>query len=403
VQNYKKIFKQLIFIMGVLVLQFGCTTMPKRAGTEERLPPTDDYFYYSGKEKAGNVYCRRQHFVHPDTGKEAVLIGMIHIADVVFYEKVETICSKADLVLTEGVRGQNNLYPSALLLDYGSAVTTRMADAMGCVQQVVAFSLSTTNTVNADVTNAELSSNSTMSKELMAGLILPIGIAVIEPLNLIIQTDLVIGKVSGNNINKEAGLRHAYFSSRERHKDEERAAGKALDDSDDLFPGIIDARNEYLMSVFDQQMAKPEVQSIHIPWGANHHRDLEKRLQERGYQKTDSEWLRAIAVEDLLKGDVAPESSQNFYIPYIASAHEYNGVKGWSAVFGLISRWTTGDRSAFKLGYGYLYKSAKGEGYRSVAVLPQFFGRPLLFDYHNEPEVQQDRDKKWRFLLFFSL
>ena len=56
---------------------------------------------------------------------------------------------------------------------------------------------------------------------------------------------------------------------------------------------IISQRNQVALNVLDQQLRQPQKRNIAIFYGAAHMPDLEKHLHNRGFRKTNHQWLPA--------------------------------------------------------------------------------------------------------------
>ncbi len=56
---------------------------------------------------------------------------------------------------------------------------------------------------------------------------------------------------------------------------------------------IISQRNQVALHVLDQQLRQPQKRNIAIFYGAAHMPDLEKHLRQRGFRKTNHQWLPA--------------------------------------------------------------------------------------------------------------
>ena len=123
---------------------------------------------------------------------------------------------------------------------------------------------------------------------------------------------------------------------------------------------------------------------------------IEAGLLDRGYQRRDHRWYRAISMGEYLSGSAEPPVS-NFYVPYLVH-YRSSGQNRYLAFLGGLISFSRPRRQLWKLSllYDQLFSLSAYPGGKNVSILPRIFDLPLFMRY-NGGESQLE------FLLFFHL
>lgn len=180
-------------------------------------------------------------------GQEIYLIGMTHIGDDAYYQKVlDSIPEERTLILKEGVSDREGRLKSGL--DY-----RKVAETLGVETQPRSFPPE------------------------------------IEAKHKIVRADIDISDMDPAMIEKL----DAIGDSLDGNWDIARLLKIGKGDEGAFRNAILLARNDHLMAVFDEMAL--DFERVVIPWGALHGGDISRRLVERGYTLVHSEEMRGIA------------------------------------------------------------------------------------------------------------
>lgn len=352
--------------------------------------PVYDYSTGDGHD-AGDYYLRAEEWRSADGGQSVVLLPVVHLADAGFYAEIEQRLADADVVLNEGVGGPPALSPTSFAVEYVVGNYSRGAWLGGLVPQRLALEEGP-RSESADLDQSEFSATTSCGDALFQAAALPILILIVEPIHLLRWLEAggraLVGDLNGD----EAAFRHWLT-------DEHLGAGgeaPAPHDTDDgLLAGVISTRNARLLDRLDDCLARPGVDRIAIPWGADHMPGIAEALAERGFSRTHAEWLRAIAVAGhLLEPDGDRDGGWHAYVPYLFDAQ--HGPRGTSCGLACdaLAVASTGSRPfALDLLWGFLARVEVGaeRGDSGFSLLPTLFGRPLLFDWRQRGDSHRVR------------
>ena len=377
---------QVSFLLVSILLLASCSTeLP-----DYHEAPQDQYNYYSGGKLYGNHYCKVQKFTQEETGKTITLIGMIHIADQSFYDQVDDELDEVDVVLEEGIHGLPSFGINKYFGLYTFDIIDRLTKAQGLVSQNRALK-TRDNAKSADMSIKQFKAQGGLFTPLFQLISLPIMAVFTEPSYIYYWSKNKLLAIVDEELLKEseAQIRH----------DSLIAIDSTQEPAKVLMPGIIDARNVFLVDKAMEYLKKGDVNSIAIPWGAAHMPGVETLLLEKGFTKSDTgKWLRSIAVDEYLQTDETFTSIDSSGIPYVMMVDSYKDYFSASFLFSSIKTISTKSYERTTTLWGDLtdyIKTSKGSYF---SLLPKIAGKPLLFDIFNGNE-----STKVRFLWFFSL
>lgn len=185
------------------------------------------------------------------------LIGLAHIGESDFYRDLQNAFKQPidgnRLVLTEGVTDKSNLLPEGF--KSGNTYAS-FAQQLGLEEQK---SFVGQDDDDSEVISAELRRVTFMNAD--------IDISELKPVHLNLLITLLETMESGDLIESLIASSGIQISSEEMEEF--------------LLEGLIGQRNEHLMSVFET--AYRDFEEIHIPWGAAHLPDLERRFLSKGF------------------------------------------------------------------------------------------------------------------------
>jgi hypothetical protein len=381
--------KGLFLLVSLLVCGASCNSVP----VEKKIPGKDVYSYYSGSGELANYYCKVQHFNHPESGKTVTLIGMIHTADDSFYREVDQQLDQADIILTEGIYGLPSFGPFKYFSTYTFSIIDRFTYLQGLMPQGESLK-ERQNTISADMSSAEFSSQGHFYTPVIQLVSLPIMMVFTEPYYLYSKSKVSLASLFSENWGKRerAKIRHLTL--------------KNIDTTDKpveaFLPGIIGARNKALLAKLAEQVKVKSTKSIAIPWGAAHMPSLERDMLALGYTKTESRWLRSIAVKDYLNSsEIFPETASSWGVPYLYSFGVSQKSFQSSALFSMVKYYESKNFNRFSLIYGDIFEKISFKEGQYISVLPRLFGKPLFFDFTSKKEKK--RLRLFWFLEFGSL
>lgn len=373
------IITRFYILVATVMALCSCATFPGKKVTQLKMPEKGYSFYSGNEETLGDIWCKETLMTAPQTGKKVTLLGMYHIADKEFYNYVQQKIDENDVVLAEGVAGNSSLSLSTFFYTYMFALYERGAHWQRLSSQGTELYIPPEKYVNADIEMRDLEQHCSWISTLGQTLALPLAALVIEPSLLISDiSDIIhLWEKPENKRKRIAARRHTIFS---QSKAQASASQTELSE-DSLIPGVLIPRNEQLLKVFEEQMKSDTVGSVLIPWGAAHLQDIEEKLLKRGYQITESKWVRTIAAKDVVDTETELTKNRIINLPYLYTCYNYPTMIEHNLLFQLIQFAHARDYKGLDLGYGQImrYQSAKNTSYFSL--LPLLFGRPLLFEY----------------------
>lgn len=216
------------------------------------------------------------------------LIGVVHIADKAYFQKLTTRFAIYDSLLFEMIGGENLAAAaepaapgekeqdvSGLRLVYG--MVARFLDLTG---QTESIDYTTKNFVHADLTLAEFSQMQAERGESLLGFALKAGKLDPDAPNQPDPAKLLRAVLSGSSNQLKLEIVHTLG----RGDDQIAAfAGESV---------IITDRNVRCLEVMNRQLAAGQ-KNLGIFYGAAHFPDMEKRLLEQGFKRVKQDWLTA--------------------------------------------------------------------------------------------------------------
>jgi hypothetical protein len=229
---------------------------------------------------------------------KVTLYGVVHIADMSYYQQVQKDLAKFDTVLYEGIKPDEKPNQSTVLLN---TMQKLFGDVLGLTFQKDGINYVQENYVHADISISELREK--MNGQPLTpldGAISPETLERVKPL-LDVGTKLV--KILMDNKPELRNSIKMQFGSQLGNSD----ISKQL--KPEMHKAIVLDRNQIVMDVLDRELEeKPTKKSIVIFYGAGHNADFVKRFKERGYTQTSKRWMTAWAVGAGAKDSEGPES-----------------------------------------------------------------------------------------------
>ncbi|MBI1211230.1 MAG: hypothetical protein GC190_07195 [Alphaproteobacteria bacterium] len=243
---------------------------------------TDGYlqFTWSGIDVRETVLQRE--------GKTVRLVGMIHVGQSSFYDKLYASFPASALVLAEGVTDREGKLA-------GSFSYKGLADVLGLkVQPQLGASAGNIDIPKARPSQSEGSAPNTESRE-------PISIPATADRPRIIYADADVSDFSPTTV-RFLGMVGEVYSSHSVNELLSRlnAVGDAFSEKDieNVFEDILYKRNKRVLAEFDKEI--DEYDTIIIPWGAQHMPGLEAALLQRGFRIQSQKMLAVARYETII-------------------------------------------------------------------------------------------------------
>lgn len=230
-------------------------------------------------------------------GAKIDLIGAIHIADKAYYQDLTTRFGKYDALLFEMIGGEK--FAAVKKIEDTPAEKEENLSGLHQIYEMVAGFLklsgqvdsidyTTKNFVHADLTVAEFSEMQARRGESLLGFAMKAGMPDPEAPNQPDPKKLLKALLTGNSNQLKLELIHTL--------------GRG-DDQIAAFTGtsvIISDRNQRCLEVMQRELAAGH-RNLGIFYGAAHFPDMEKRLLELGFKRTNQEWLTAWNIPKAVK------------------------------------------------------------------------------------------------------
>ncbi|MES2474442.1 MAG: hypothetical protein V4640_01585 [Verrucomicrobiota bacterium] len=215
------------------------------------------------------------------------LVGAVHIADKAYYQALTTRFTGYDALLFEMIGGEkfaNHQAPAAEEdakdLSGLHKVYAMVATFLNLTGQTEHIDYTTQNFVHADLTQAEFIQMQADRKESLIGFAMKAGKIDPDAPNQPDPAKLLRAMLSGSSNLVKLEIVHTLG----RGDDQIAAfAGESV---------IITDRNQRCIDVMEKEFADGH-NKLGIFYGAAHFPDLEKRLLERGFKRTQQDWLTA--------------------------------------------------------------------------------------------------------------
>jgi hypothetical protein len=265
----------------------------------DRPGPGEFHRYSKPASEGGGLDIAVTDYVDAQSDRAPVqLVGVVHVADRPYYERIQDILDAADIVLYEAImpEGMSFIDWRARLARNENGVggfQEEIAAWFGFQHQLDAVDYSAARFVHADMTVEEFVEQGG-GPLLKGGSLLP-GVGSSDSMTAKVRD--VLGRVRA--FGHHAMSRPNALRSLARKMFAEAIGAQKWDGALDMFPGlsdlILNQRNAVVMSRLEEVL--PDAQgTVSIFYGAAHMWDLEKRLLALGYRRTGGRWLRAWAL-----------------------------------------------------------------------------------------------------------
>jgi hypothetical protein len=234
-----------------------------------------------------------------DRGDESVeLIGAVHIADKAYYQALTARFPNYDALLFEMIGGEKFANHQAPAADADAndlsglhKIYAMVATFLNLTGQTENIDYTTKNFVHADLTQAEFVRMQADRNESLIGFAMKAGKLDADAPNQPDPAKLLRAMLSGSSNGVKLEIVHTLG----RGDDQIAAfAGESV---------IITDRNQRCVDVVQKELAAGH-KHLGVFYGAAHFPDLEKRLLELGFKRTNQEWLTAW---DIPKPEATPE------------------------------------------------------------------------------------------------
>lgn len=264
---------------------------------DDRPEPGQFLRYATPGPRGGGLDIAIADYAHPDGGAMVSLVGVVHIADPPYFERIQQVLDSCDTVLYEAVmpEGQDVIVwqkDAAEELRALGGFQQELASWFGFVFQLDALDYDRPHFVHADMTLEAF-------REAGGDVLFPEDGddpgALLEGMPEAVRDTFgavrAFGRAMMGKPNPFRSLARKMFAETMGTVD----IGTALD----MFPGLSDLvltkRNDVVMTKLEEILADAEGR-VTVFYGAAHMPDLEQELLEMGYERTDGRWLRAWAL-----------------------------------------------------------------------------------------------------------
>lgn len=226
----------------------------------------------------GNFQTAAVRYRMPSSAVEVVLCSVVHVGEQRYFDRLQKLLSRSDLVLYEAVQVGKDDHPVPATdrwLDPAQA----LGSLLGLVHQASSLDYTAGNFVWADVSLDELLSGG-------AGDLLD---------SLMGSAPTTAGKALAGSV---ASLLFSALDPRRARAELARVLAQAFDDlptllGSKLSSSLIDLRNRKVIGVMDERLAQLGQGSLTILFGAGHMPDLDRTLQGRGWRPVRTTWFTA--------------------------------------------------------------------------------------------------------------
>lgn len=229
-------------------------------------------------------------YVSSNSTTKVTLVGAIHMSDPAYYQTVQAELDKFDTVLYEGVKSGATPNPETKVLNL---MQKTMGSVLGLQFQKDGIDYTRKNLVHADMNMDDI------QKSLKGEHLTPMGQYVkTDQLEGILEQAGPLLDSAGQFLSKflkdvpqvqqfQNGLK-VQFAKQLANTDIESQM------SPNMRQAIVLDRNQIVMDVLQEQLTlHPEKHNIGVFYGAAHSEDLEKRLIEKGYKRSNQFWMIA--------------------------------------------------------------------------------------------------------------
>lgn len=239
------------------------------------------------------------HFRHPSKDVEIILYGVVHIADLDYYGRVQRDLDSYSTVLYEGV-APGKTAPTEEDKSLGE-MQMMMGDMLGLTFQKDGIDYTRSNLVHADMNMDQL-------KERLGG-------DTINPMGNVMGKDQMKKMMPMMKMFGQMGK--ALMANNPQMQDQfklmmgSQMAGSKLEQGlgQKMTEVILVDRNKVVMEVLARQLEQQKSGTIAIFYGAAHHVDFEQRLTALGYERVSKRWMTAWKIGNGVGEDEAPVPS----------------------------------------------------------------------------------------------
>ena len=278
--------------LHLLAVFFACATL---ATAQQAATAPNEYVRFAEHEEGDSLETAVARFESPK-GQIVDLVGAVHVADKGYFEALNVRFRQYDALLYELVgppmheRRKDKPVKGAENLQWIGKLQGAMRDALQLAGQIEHIDYAAKNFVHADMSLEQFQK---MREEKQEGF-LQLYLRVLSAYNKMAR--------EGDDDPEAASLALIVqiLMNRDNPNELKRAVAAQFDQVERLMRKmgegegtvIITERNRVAFEVLDKQLAAGK-KKLGIFYGAGHLPDMEKRLIERGFKKTGSEWLRA--------------------------------------------------------------------------------------------------------------
>ena len=278
--------------LHLLAVFFACATL---ATAQQAATAPNEYVRFAEHEEGDSLETAVARFESPK-GQIVDLVGAVHVADKGYFEALNVRFRQYDALLYELVgppmheRRKDKPVKGGENLQWIGKLQGAMRDALQLAGQIEHIDYAAKNFVHADMSLEQFQK---MREEKQEGF-LQLYLRVLSAYNKMAR--------EGDDDPEAASLALIVqiLMNRDNPNELKRAVAAQFDQVERLMRKmeegegtvIITERNRVAFEVLDKQLAAGK-KKLGIFYGAGHLPDMEKRLIERGFKKTGSEWLRA--------------------------------------------------------------------------------------------------------------
>ena len=289
----KRIFSVGSKLRALALAGAACFATTARAAETPATPEDAERYvrFVSEDRDTARLETKAESFVNED-GVLVTLVGVVHVGDRAYYERLAEMFTHYDAVLYEMIRDVDDGPPTDMTSDHPiSQMQLGMRSALGLTFQLEEIDYTATNFVHADLDPESFDAQQKEKGESLFGTMLK---ASLEERNR-----QLTGQSQGMN---PFALVGALFSDDRPHKlklllgrqmaDMEESLKSLEAGNDGTGSVIITGRNERAMEVLADEMDKGR-RKLAIFYGAGHMADFRRRLVDLGYAPLAGRWLTA--------------------------------------------------------------------------------------------------------------
>lgn len=261
---------------------------------EEAREPTN-FIRFVEEEESDSLQTAVVSYESPQKVK-VDLVGAIHIADKGYFDALNVKFKSYDVVLYELVgpsfeeRNKPEVKKEAQKMQWVGQLQTMMRDTLKLHGQLEGIDYTAKNFVHADMDMSQFTQTQTKKQESFLSLYFKAA-----------QAQKEVNEKRG--VNSDAAgmvMLLKILTMKDSSLELKRMIAQEFDSVEDIMAGIetgdgtvlVGERNKVALAVMDKEIAAGK-RRIAIFYGAAHLGDMEARLMEKGFKRTEVEWLKA--------------------------------------------------------------------------------------------------------------